>query len=160
MSTTEPTPATKLVLFEGHEFEVEATASDQEILDTLAREFPGVRGAEVRHGTRTRDGRTYATVEFVKRVGTKGSAGEPDLVAALRPVPAVDWRPTPAQCLHRRTFLALTGGELTFDQAMMLDWPAVVQAQRLAIPGGAELCARMTQLTPVAGTGPVVGWSR
>lgn len=160
MSTTEPTPATKLVLFEGHEFEVETTASDQEILDTLASEFPGVRGAEVRHGTRSRDGCTYATVEFVKRVGTKGSAGELDLVAALRQVPAVDWQPTPAQCVHRRTFLALTGGELTFDQALMLDWPGLVQGRCLAIPGGAELCARMTQLGAVAGAGRVAGWSR
>jgi len=52
------------------------------------------------------------------------------------------------------------GGALTFDAALTLDWPGLLRAQRLAIPGGTELCARLTRLGPVVSAGPVAGWSR
>jgi hypothetical protein len=162
--TTTPTnakdTATRLVIIEGHEFEVEAGVPDEAIRATLALDFPFVAAAEVKHGAKTRDGVAYATIEFVKRVGVKGAGGAGDLVARLRRAPGLDLADTAQQQVDRRLFRRLTGGELTVDQALALDWEAIEISLDRTIPEGGELCRRIMELEAVAGDGAIAGWSR
>lgn len=63
----------KLVLVEGQRFIVDAAVADETVRQHLIRQgFAQLAGAEIRAGTAEHDGRTLATVEFIKKAGTKG----------------------------------------------------------------------------------------
>lgn len=65
--------ADKLVLVEGQRFIVDAAVDDETVRHHLIRQgFAQLAGAEIRAGTAQHDGRTLATVEFIKKAGTKG----------------------------------------------------------------------------------------
>lgn len=72
-SATERNDAEKLVIVEGQTFLVDAAIDNETIRDHLVRQgFANLAGAEVRTGTRQQNGKTIATVDFIKRAGTKG----------------------------------------------------------------------------------------
>ncbi|HMQ30018.1 MAG TPA: hypothetical protein PKD53_04785 [Chloroflexaceae bacterium] len=78
--TTEPAPAPadldpneKLVIVEGQRFLVAAGIDNETVRQHLIRQgFANLVGAEIRTGTAQHDGRTLATVDFIKKAGTKG----------------------------------------------------------------------------------------
>ena len=73
-----PTPADldpneKLVIVEGQRFLVAAGIDNEMVRQQLIRQgFANLAGAEIRTGTAQHDGRTLATVDFIKKAGTKG----------------------------------------------------------------------------------------
>lgn len=72
---TAPDPAAreKLVIVEGQTFVVDAAIDTETIRAHLIRQgFANLAGAEVRTGTRSHNGQTLATIDFIKRAGTKG----------------------------------------------------------------------------------------
>lgn len=77
---TEPTPVAadldpneKLVIVEGQRFLVAAGTDNETVRQHLIRQgFANLAGAEIRPGTAQHDGRTLATVNFIKKAGTKG----------------------------------------------------------------------------------------
>jgi hypothetical protein len=77
---TDPAPAAadldpneKLVLVEGQRFLVATGIDNETIRQHLIRQgFANLAGAEIRPGTAQHDGRTLATVDFIKKAGTKG----------------------------------------------------------------------------------------
>ena len=77
---TEPAPATenldpneKLVIVEGQRFLVAIGIDNETVRQHLIRQgFANLAGAEIRTGTAQHDGRTLATVDFIKKAGTKG----------------------------------------------------------------------------------------
>ena len=78
--TTDPAPAPadldpneKLVIVEGQRFLVAAGIDNETVRQHLIRQgFANLAGAEIRTGTAQHDGRTLATVDFIKKAGTKG----------------------------------------------------------------------------------------
>ncbi len=77
---TEPAPVAadldpneKLVIVEGQRFLVAADIDNETVRQHLIRQgFANLAGAEIRTGTAQHDGRTLATVDFIKKAGTKG----------------------------------------------------------------------------------------
>lgn len=77
---TEPAPAAanldpneKLVIVEGQRFLVAIGIDNETIRQHLIRQgFANLAGAEIRTGTAQHDGRILATVDFIKKAGTKG----------------------------------------------------------------------------------------
>ncbi|MFV9506464.1 MAG: hypothetical protein AB4911_18090 [Oscillochloridaceae bacterium umkhey_bin13] len=77
---TEPTPVAagldpneKLVIVEGQRFLVATGIDNETVRQHLIRQgFANLAGAEIRTGTAHHDGRTLATVDFIKKAGTKG----------------------------------------------------------------------------------------
>lgn len=77
---TEPAPVAadldpneKLVIVEGQRFLVAAGIDNETVRQHLIRQgFANLAGAEIRTGTAQHDGRTLATVDFIKKAGTKG----------------------------------------------------------------------------------------
>lgn len=77
---TEPAPVAadldpneKLVIVEGQRFLVAAGIDNETVRQHLIRQgFANLVGAEIRTGTAQHDGRTLATVDFIKKAGTKG----------------------------------------------------------------------------------------
>lgn len=66
-------PNEKLVIVEGQRFLVAASIDNETIRQHLIRQgFANLAGAEIRSGTAQHDGRTFATVDFIKKAGTKG----------------------------------------------------------------------------------------
>ena len=78
--TTEPAPVAadldpneKLVIVEGQRFLVAIGIDNETVRQHLIRQgFANLAGAEIRTGTAQHDGRTLATVDFIKKAGTKG----------------------------------------------------------------------------------------
>lgn len=78
--TTDPAPAPadldpneKLVIVEGQRFLVAIGIDNETVRQHLIRQgFANLAGAEIRSGTAQHDGRTLATVDFIKKAGTKG----------------------------------------------------------------------------------------
>lgn len=78
--TTEPAPVAanldpneKLVIVEGQRFLVATGIDNETVRQHLIRQgFANLAGAEIRTGTAQHDGRTLATVDFIKKAGTKG----------------------------------------------------------------------------------------
>ena len=78
--TTDPAPAPadldpneKLVIVEGQRFLVATGIDNETVRQHLIRQgFANLAGAEIRTGTAQHDGRTLATVDFIKKAGTKG----------------------------------------------------------------------------------------
>lgn len=78
--TTDPAPAPadldpneKLVIVEGQRFLVAIGIDNETVRQHLIRQgFANLAGAEIRTGTAQHDGRTLATVDFIKKAGTKG----------------------------------------------------------------------------------------
>lgn len=78
--TTDPAPAPadldpneKLVIVEGQRFLVAASIDNETVRQHLIRQgFANLAGAEIRTGTAQHDGHTLATVDFIKKAGTKG----------------------------------------------------------------------------------------
>jgi hypothetical protein len=78
--TTDPAPVAadldlneKLVIVEGQRFLVAAGIDNETVRQHLIRQgFANLAGAEIRTGTAQHDGRTLATVDFIKKAGTKG----------------------------------------------------------------------------------------
>lgn len=78
--TTDPAPAPadldpneKLVIVEGQRFLVAIGIDNETVRQHLIRQgFANLAGAEIRTGTVQHDGRTLATVDFIKKAGTKG----------------------------------------------------------------------------------------
>ncbi|MBP1466221.1 hypothetical protein EYB53_010940 [Candidatus Chloroploca sp. M-50] len=78
--TTEPAPVAtdldpheKLVIVDGQRFLVAAEIDHETIRQHLIRQgFATLAGATIRTGTTQHDGRTLATVDFIKQAGTKG----------------------------------------------------------------------------------------
>jgi hypothetical protein len=69
----EPAAREKLVIVEGQTFVVDAAIDNETIREHLVRQgFTNLVGAEIRTGTKSQNGQTLATVDFVKRAGTKG----------------------------------------------------------------------------------------
>ena len=66
---------TKIIIIDGNEFQVAADTDNEAIRAQLAQSFPMAQSATIQTGTRTLDGVEYQTVEFVKKVGTKGNNG-------------------------------------------------------------------------------------
>lgn len=63
----------KLVIVEGQRFLVAAGIDNETVRQHLIRQgFANLAGAEIRTGTAQHDGRTLATVDFIKKAGTKG----------------------------------------------------------------------------------------
>ncbi|MEN9938346.1 MAG: hypothetical protein RLZZ387_4925 [Chloroflexota bacterium] len=74
-TTAAPDPAAreKLVIVEGQTFVVDAAIDTETIRAHLIRQgFANLAGAEVRTGTRSHNGQILATIDFIKRAGTKG----------------------------------------------------------------------------------------
>lgn len=77
---TEPAPVAadldpneKLVIVEGQRFLVATGIDNETVRQHLIRQgFANLAGAEIRPGTAQHDGRTLATVNFIKKAGTKG----------------------------------------------------------------------------------------
>jgi len=77
---TEPAPVAadlepneKLVIVEGQRFLVAVGIDNETVRQHLIRQgFANLAGAEIRTGTAQHDGRTLATVDFIKKAGTKG----------------------------------------------------------------------------------------
>ncbi len=68
-----PDATEKLVIVEGQRFLVAAGIDNETIRQHLIRQgFANLAGAEIRSGTVQHDGRTLATVDFIKKAGTKG----------------------------------------------------------------------------------------
>ncbi len=66
-------PNEKLVIVEGQRFLVAAAIDNETVRQHLIRQgFANLAGAEIRIGTAQHDGRTLATVDFIKKAGTKG----------------------------------------------------------------------------------------
>lgn len=73
MALPDPDAREKLVLVEGQTFVVDATIDNETIRAHLIRQgFANLAGAEIRTGTRSHHGQTLATIDFIKRAGTKG----------------------------------------------------------------------------------------
>lgn len=79
MCTETPPPAAdldpneKLVIVEGQRFLVAAAIDNETVRQHLIRQgFANLAGAEIRIGTAQHDGRILATVDFIKKAGTKG----------------------------------------------------------------------------------------
>ena len=78
--TTDPAPAPadldpneKLVIVEGQRFLVAIGIDNETVRQHLIRQgFANLAGAEIRTGTAQHDGRTLATVDFIKKAGAKG----------------------------------------------------------------------------------------
>jgi hypothetical protein len=78
--STEPAPVAadldpneKLVIVEGQRFLVATGIDNETVRQHLIRQgFANLAGAEIRPGTAQHDGRTLATVNFIKKAGTKG----------------------------------------------------------------------------------------
>lgn len=71
--TTSVDGTEKLVIVEGQRFIVDAAVDNETIRQHLIRQgFAQLAGAEIRLGTAQHDGRTLATVDFIKKAGTKG----------------------------------------------------------------------------------------
>ncbi|MEI8305606.1 MAG: hypothetical protein WCF99_00945 [Chloroflexales bacterium] len=70
----DPNATEKLVIVEGQTFVVDATIDNETIREHLIRQgFANLAGAEIRIGTRQHQDQTVATVDFIKRAGTKGA---------------------------------------------------------------------------------------
>ncbi|MEI7768938.1 MAG: hypothetical protein WCI67_03065 [Chloroflexales bacterium] len=70
----DPNATEKLVIVEGQTFVVDATIDNETIRAHLIRQgFANLAGAEIRIGTRQHQDQTVATVDFIKRAGTKGA---------------------------------------------------------------------------------------
>lgn len=66
-------PNEKLVIVEGQRFLVAAAIDNETVRQHLIRQgFANLAGAEIRTGMAQHDGRTLATVDFIKKAGTKG----------------------------------------------------------------------------------------
>ncbi len=69
----DPNATEKLVIVEGQTFVVDAIIDNETIREHLIRQgFANLAGAEIRIGTRQHQDKTVATVDFIKRAGTKG----------------------------------------------------------------------------------------
>jgi hypothetical protein len=148
---TTATPTTKIVIVSGQEFSVPADTSEKDLRDHLAATFPDVATATVQKGTKTIDGVTYQTIEFVKKAGTKGASGA-ELAALLAQV-----RPQRLGAPPDATVALITrviGGQLTIDAALTQDALAALAAMP-AQPqkNGGTLCSQLDIITPVAAAG-------
>lgn len=152
--TSKPTaPTTKIVIVSGQEFSVPRDATEQDLRAHLATMFPDVTNATVQQGTKTIDGVTYDTIEFVKRAGTKGAA---DLTPLLPNIPAL--RVGGPSAATASLLDRVRCGDCTIAEALAGTMHQVIanlptSQQRIA---GATLCAQLDALSPTAGD--VTAW--
>lgn len=142
------TPATKIVIVAGQEFSVPSDTTEKALRDHLAVTFPDVASATVQKGTRTIEGVTYETIEFVKRAGTKGAA---NLAPLLAEIPPLRIGAPPAST--RQLLADVKRGKCTFAEALDADLATIlshIPENRIRV-SGATLCAQLDQLSPVAG---------
>ena len=148
-------PTTKIVIVSGQEFSVPIETDNEAIREHLKGSgFPDVAAATIQSGTKTVEGVTYQTIEFVKKAGTKGLGGA-ELAALLSDVAAepltLSRLPRSAAALLAR----LVEGELTIGEALAND-DALTDALRDATgqqprqSEGAMLCARIEHVPAVA----------
>lgn len=113
------TPATKIVIVSGQEFSVPVETDNEAIREHLKGSgFPDVAAATIQTGTKTVEGTTYQTIEFVKKAGTKGLDGA-ELAALLSSVPAERLGVHPGIGYDQAALLRkLMAGLLTVGQAV------------------------------------------
>jgi hypothetical protein len=70
---TTATPNVKIVIVDGNRFPVAIETDNEAIRAHLANTYPMVSTATIQKGKETIEGVEYQTIEFVKKVGTKGS---------------------------------------------------------------------------------------
>lgn len=152
MTTTAPT--TKIVIVSGQEFSVPADATIEDLRAHLAGMFPDVAAATVQKGKKKIDGVEYETIEFVKKVGTKG-ASTTDLIAALASIPAQRLSPPADATTHLLD--AVRTGRATIAQALDAQIVTVIAAlPRRGGQTGGTLCSKLDAIPPVGGRGPSV----
>jgi hypothetical protein len=66
------TATAKIIIVDGQRFQVPIETDNEAIRAQLAATYPMVSTATIQAGKETIDGVEYPTVEFVKKVGTKG----------------------------------------------------------------------------------------
>lgn len=117
------TPATKIVIVAGQEFSVPAETDNEAIRQQLlSMGFADVASATIQQGTR--DG--TATIEFVKKAGTKGLDGT-ELAALLARLPATSMQAQRGISVADAEALdALARGALTIADALARDLPALL----------------------------------
>ncbi|HBW50707.1 MAG TPA: hypothetical protein DEF47_12460 [Herpetosiphon sp.] len=147
---------TKIIIVEGQEFRVPSAMEIDAIRSHLATTYPSVTSAIITKGKRTIEGEEYETIEFVKKVGTKGL----DLVAALEEIPPA-WDlfdlfstkpPVPIEKL-------LAGG-LTFGEAMLmnLDTELSKRFEKKYNREESALCLHLAELPASADQDLPLGW--
>lgn len=67
-----PQPTMKIIKVDGQPFQVPVETDNEAVRAQLAGSYPMVSTATIQLGKETIDGVEYQTVEFVKKVGTKG----------------------------------------------------------------------------------------
>lgn len=144
---------TKIIIVEGQEFRVPSAMEIDAIRSHLATTYPSVTSATITKGKRTIEGEEYETIEFVKKVGTKGL----DLVAALEEIPPA-WDlfssnpPVPIGKL-------LVGG-LTFGEAILmnLDTELSKRFEKKYNREESALCLHLAELPASADQDLPLGW--